>query len=94
MTVTAVSSVEAARRDRRWRQGDLAARAEVHRTVISRIEHGLMPGPIVRGRIAEALGLSEEALWPSETDDSASSEAPATDRGSAKTPDGDRHAER
>lgn len=44
----------------------LAARAGVSASTISAAEHwGYLPGPAVRTRLAETLGVPIEELWPS-----------------------------
>jgi transcriptional regulator with XRE-family HTH domain len=64
MTVRPVGLIETLRRSRGWHQADLAARAELHPSVVSRIEAGLIPGSAVRARLASALEVPESTLWP------------------------------
>jgi DNA-binding XRE family transcriptional regulator len=55
--------IELARRDRGWRQADLAAHAGVSRHTIALSERGYRPSEKSRRKIADALESSVAALW-------------------------------
>jgi transcriptional regulator with XRE-family HTH domain len=63
VTVHPVGKIECPRRARGWRQADLAARAGIHRTVVSRVEAGHLPGAGVRALIADALEVAEGDIF-------------------------------
>jgi len=55
-------------REARHRRGltlaDLAHRARTWPQTVCAIEHGLVPGATLRRRLAKALNLRQEDLWP------------------------------
>jgi transcriptional regulator with XRE-family HTH domain len=61
---TADHRVKAARTARGERLVDVAGRADIAVSYLSMIEHGLMPPPDTRARIAAALEQPETELWP------------------------------
>jgi transcriptional regulator with XRE-family HTH domain len=61
-----VSELEAARRQQRLRQLDLAELAGVSRTLVGLAERGYVPAGPTRARIATALGVDQRVLWPDE----------------------------
>lgn len=55
----------------------LAARAGVSATTLSAVERwGYLPGPDVRSRVAEALGVDVPAIWPELPEDGTRREVP------------------
>lgn len=69
-----MTRVEFLRRERGWKQKDLAQLYGGHSCDVSQIEQGIRkPWPRVRKDIADSLGVSEEDLfdrngWPLEVD--------------------------
>lgn len=67
-----MTAIRATREKRRLQQSELARAANLHRSVLSKLETGAdKAGPVVRGRLAEALRrpereLFDEAGWPLE----------------------------
>ena len=59
-----VSALEHARRARNWDQGQLSKRSGVHRSTISRAESGLIPSWSARAKLAAALQVTVDDLWP------------------------------
>lgn len=50
---------------RDWSQDRLARKARIHYSTVSRIERGeRIPGPRTRYKLAEALGVPEDVLFP------------------------------
>lgn len=49
-----------------WRLEDLAAAIGRSASMLSNVEHGFVPKPDTRRKIAEALDTTVEALWPDE----------------------------
>jgi len=75
MPVGPITQLEILRRGRLWSQGQLAQNANVDRTSVSRSEAGLLPSERVRKQLAEALGTSVEAIWPTEANGLAAHQA-------------------
>jgi transcriptional regulator with XRE-family HTH domain len=63
LTVRPVALIETLRREKGWRQADLARHSDLHPSVVSRVEAGQVPGPSVRARLARALDVPVAALW-------------------------------
>ena len=56
--------LERERRRREWNQSDLARRAGVHRSAISRVERGLRPPSAeFKHRVGKVLGCSQKRLF-------------------------------
>lgn len=49
-----------------WRLEDLAAAIGKSASMVSNVEHGFVPKPATRQKIADALGTTVQALWPDE----------------------------
>jgi DNA-binding XRE family transcriptional regulator len=77
------SPIELARRDRGWRQADLAEQAGVSRHTIALSERGYRPSEKSRLRIAAALDTTVVDLWPDVQND----DAPVAIRGAVTTED-------
>jgi DNA-binding XRE family transcriptional regulator len=58
------SPIELARRERGWRQQDLAAQAGVSRHTVALSERGYRPSEATRRKIASALRANVPDLWP------------------------------
>jgi transcriptional regulator with XRE-family HTH domain len=63
LTVHPVTNVEALRREKGWTQRELAEKAGLHPTIVSRVECGLAPGPTARSKLASAFDLSPDELF-------------------------------
>ena len=58
--------------ERDWSQERLARKARLHWSAVSRIERGERnPGPRTRKKLAEALGVPEEVLFPQQPEEAA-----------------------
>lgn len=58
--------VRIARNARTWDLKDLAEHCGRSMSLLSMIEHGYVPRPATRHRIADALETTVELLWPDE----------------------------
>jgi DNA-binding XRE family transcriptional regulator len=64
MATGPVTNVERLRRERFWTQRHLAQVAGVDNSSLCRAERGALPSWNVRARIAAALSVAVEELWP------------------------------
>jgi transcriptional regulator with XRE-family HTH domain len=76
MRIEPPSPIELARRDRGWRQADLATEAGVSRHTVAIAERGYRPSEKSRRKIAAALGSSVAELWIEGLSDPENSDAP------------------
>ena len=53
-----------ARKSKGMTQLDLALRAGIRREQISLLEHGLKPSRATAKKVARALGLAPDSIWP------------------------------
>lgn len=58
--------VEIARRQRRWRQVDLAKIAGLSRSTVAQTERGLIPSRDTQAKLSAALAMDEADLFPGE----------------------------
>lgn len=54
-----------------WRLEDLAAAIGKSASMVSNVEHGFVPKPGTRQKIADALNTTVQALWPDEASSAA-----------------------
>jgi transcriptional regulator with XRE-family HTH domain len=62
--VLPVGRFETRRRELGLTQAALAERAGIDRAQVSRIEHGLIPSLDAQRRLARALAIDVDTLWP------------------------------